>query len=295
MTRSAQVSGLRPRTVEWKHVCRSAHHPLSAPSVRTPRIEVLHTAALCHRQRCSKETERLASEVLRTAALDLLADLHQRRVLCDSSTPCRVLRSNQSAWVLSICLPRQLVPVAMAAGQTRLDRRAYLCEPYGELWQQMGSYAGNFTPDGCAQFDLRLLAFWWRRLRSASPFFAQPRRAGVDGDSRMLFAADQKASAEPFTTYKPLPTAEYRTPGWLGSRPPPLSPEEKKRKAASAARHMEALLGFLDEVRASQRRQMAAFVAPPRTATDPPGRVAIPPRSLRALEYERCAFVGSGW
>eukprot|EP00966_Prymnesium_polylepis_P142099 3281501-Prymnesium_polylepis.1 len=136
---------------------------MSVPSLRTPRIEILHRAALCHRQRCSKETVRLADAVLRTAAQDLLAGLHQRRVLCDSSTPCRVITSPQPAWALSICLPRQLLPAATTAGHeqtmSRLDRRAYVCEPYGELWQQVGSYAGNFTPDGCAQFDLRLLAF----------------------------------------------------------------------------------------------------------------------------------------
>ncbi|KAL1500616.1 hypothetical protein AB1Y20_013268 [Prymnesium parvum] len=225
---------LHPHHVPWPHACSRTPHVWPSPPPASSRIASLDAAMRC-RSHC-EPTRRRARAAIDEGAREMLAQLHARRVLCDASRRCTVAAAG---WVWEVCVPRAA---------------ARLCEPYGEVWQQVGAPLANFTPDGCVRFDLRLLAAWWRRLRTASPFFS----------------AGQQPSDERFSTYKPLRPQEFRSPSVrLWPRPPPLSAEEKARKAAAQARHIAEFDALLDELRAS-------------------------PRTLAPLSYERCAFVGSG-
>ena len=118
----------------------------------------------------------------------LRRDLGARGVLCDGAQPCAVSVStdgDNGNVTAEICLPR----LSSAA------RRAVLCEPYGEMWQQLGGevdlfdgrrsrykagwkgdkqftgdLSGAFDRPACASFELRRLARWWTALRTMTPF-----------------------------------------------------------------------------------------------------------------------------
>ena len=118
----------------------------------------------------------------------LRRDLGARGVLCDGAQPCAVsvhTDGDNGNVTAEICLPR----LSSAA------RRAVLCEPYGEMWQQLGGevdlfdgrrsrykagwkgdkqftgdLSGAFERPACASFELRRLARWWAALRTMTPF-----------------------------------------------------------------------------------------------------------------------------
>ena len=118
----------------------------------------------------------------------LRRDLGARGVLCDGAQPCAVsvhTDGDNGNVTAEICLPR----LSSAA------RRAVLCEPYGEMWQQLGGevdlfdgrrsrykagwkgdkqftgdLSGAFDRPACASFELRRLARWWSALRTMTPF-----------------------------------------------------------------------------------------------------------------------------
>ena len=136
-------------------------------------------------------------------------------MLCDESNPCRV---RSDGWKIQVCLP---------------NTSATLCEPYGEVWQQVGAPIADYTRDGCSSFDLRALSIWYRRLRErGSPFFAQPPRdAGRNYNAAAAFALDERITGESFSKYKPVREAEFRQVEHLGrTRPPPLTGSEQEKR-----------------------------------------------------------------
>ena len=78
----------------------------------------------------------------------LPADLAARHVLCDASSPCAVqLRKTDAGrgTLVKVCIPRP--PNATAAPPV-------VCEPYGEMWQQLGGEASRFNSVQTTRYKL---------------------------------------------------------------------------------------------------------------------------------------------
>ena len=179
-----------PTTESWEKIC-SERKTMHTSAVQAPRqlLEGLASDAGI------PKTSPLVAEFENRLRDDLLA----RGVLCDVARPCSVaVRASvhrATDLAVSVCLP---------SASTVGERAPIICEPYGEMWQQLGgeaylfdstrsryrlalkhdstyngSTAGAFGAPACATFELSALARWWHRLRARVPFV----HAGVLGRS----------------------------------------------------------------------------------------------------------------
>eukprot|EP00966_Prymnesium_polylepis_P040846 948038-Prymnesium_polylepis.1 len=139
-----------------------------------------------------------------------------RGVFCDRSAPCRVASRGFEGFKmvnrmrtikgfeLQICLPHR-------SGESRL------CEPRGELWQQVGARVGlsdgsagcrlpgraGRCPRQCVEYNLLLLTRWWRKIRARSPFITG------QGDDRLPELLSLKQSATKETPGSSTPVSDH--------------------------------------------------------------------------------------
>ena len=277
---------LRPHPLSWSSACAARHRIqtslLEPPVWRVQALSALIVACPSIGKRgfwlCKGNGDgrlNVALHAASDAAKQVEADLHARGVLCDAQRRCTVRllplcvhdpRCNRVRLRLEICLHEQV------------HRRARVCEPFGEVWQQAGALpAENSSP--CIFFRLDRIAWWWKqlRVRGTSPFL---RGSTGPEDDRLL---------RRLVRAKPLPTEAVRGSGWQlvpirnrsghvayyrwakpkVSRLPPLT-------AAQRARQEALWEGHESEVRALLQLTSAALA------------------NETALRYDSCAVVGSG-
>ena len=250
-----------PETIPWTDVCGQRRSINSAESGHGGRRLMRLLAS-----KAADPTE--VSELAASLAARLTRDLVAREVLCDATRPCTVsvspppkTREHQQLRA-RICLPS----IAAAEAAT-----AMVCEPYGEMWQQLGGEAhlfhssrskyklairgdrryngsidGAFASPACATFELRPLARWWLRLRSSSPFL----------NASALTASRRNGNL---------------AQGW------PLQGKQSKGAATSTAKQL---------ADSSFAAAFAAWLASSSSAAST--------RTHRPLGYRSCAVVGSG-
>ena len=140
-----------PPTMAWETICEN--RGVIAPSQPTDSAALL--AAL--RQPTSHDAADFVARLKR--------DLAARRVLCDEHAPCTVdvheqppilnVSGRVGGLVVRICLPH----APSSAHYTRhgfglTARRPMLCEPYGEMWQQLGGEVSRFASRRTARYKL---------------------------------------------------------------------------------------------------------------------------------------------
>ena len=174
--------------------------------------------------------------------------LAQRGVLCSASVQCAVSYEAGGYVVasrLKVCLPE-------------VARRALLCEPWGEPWQQQGIPVGGFSTTGCVKFNIIDIARWWQAIRSYPPYLGK-------SDRRLR----QLLSSKPSTPCS----------GGDGCRE--MSGDGLPKPMGARA----ALMG------AQQVEHAAAEMEP---LLERGGSLSSPARAIATPRYERCAVVGSG-
>eukprot|EP00966_Prymnesium_polylepis_P225735 5221557-Prymnesium_polylepis.2 len=133
---------VQPQTVGWDTACSWVRRMNSS---WTPVMQRFKDSAVHQRQQSLAEVARR-----------LEVDLHARGVLCDQSCPCAVSTNETS---VTICLPN-----------CSAVRPPHVCEPWGDIWQQLGGPVAFVAENGCVSFDITLLAKWWAMRRSMRPF-----------------------------------------------------------------------------------------------------------------------------
>lgn len=260
-TTSGDVGGrlLEPATIAWTRVCASPHaspSDASGTSGSQPhgpdtadatdagaRIGAIAAAATHHHQgrgsrmmgraradgsggyRTSR-LDRAAGEALSEGAMQLRSDLEARGVLCNgrrnaSRGICGV--EVVAGGVLRICLPPG-VPGSV-------------CEPWGELWQQVGLPLASAS---CFQFNLTHIALWWTALRTRPAFLTST------SDARFRALIQRKPKPVASTKAAARALGEKRAAdfiAWLNSRGnltragDELAPQRHRRCAVVGSGH----------------------------------------------------------
>lgn len=166
-------------TVPWARTCPRMHRVVepstSSLIARRARIRILQCGSALHSP--------AVAEAVSHAAAAIAHGLTMRRTLCDERHPCNASASTSPDGALVIHVS---LPVACK-----------VCEPHGEVWQQLGVQVQHNT----LSFRLDILARWWCEHRSKAPFL-QP--------SSELRTASETAQLNRLLLLKPRPTVYYR-------------------------------------------------------------------------------------
>ena len=222
-----------PQTAGWEQICAERRSMQADARQHTRLLRQLVAGAP------------ISERALETFAARLQRDLAGRGVLCDAARPCSVVMAqppgDNSAVAATVCLPLL---------DANVSRRAVLCEPYGEMWQQLGgevdlfdgrrsrykagwkgdtTFTGNlshaFERPACATFELRRLARWWAGVRAATPFVnaSSLRRSAKSGKlSQGWPLVGKQSKGASFTPERAAADQQYARAfaSWLGSSAP---------------------------------------------------------------------------
>jgi hypothetical protein len=226
-----------------------------------------------------------SAEAIEAFATRLRRLLIDRRVLCDPNAPCTVRVEGQT---LQVCLPESL----HKGSPTRGPRpRPVVCEPYGEMWQQLGGEVGRFASHRTTRYKLL-------SSRRAREDFE---RAIATGTAVTALPASTRAIVESQRADGCASFDLARIAHWLGrvrSQPPFVSSGRNLNRSALAPLLREkSRKGYRAKASSSSRgargedsrvhaREFLSWLQ-----TSPSGELAS---SYRPRQYRSCAVVGSG-
>lgn len=225
---------------------------------------------------CNASTAKPAMESISGALTTVRDDLAARNVFCNQRTQCTVqtIFDNISlnagatsvkalgrgpAMLFRICLPKTA-------------QNARLCEPYGEVWQQVGASVAAHNglwhsasqSARCHDFSIDRIVKWWIHSRrpDASPFFGYPQT--------------QRVLVKKEVFKKNVHADEVRGVGGAHrtrTRPPPLTAQERAKR---------------ERVHKAYEGEFVELLERTRTP------IAVSSTRTSAAAFGTCAFVGSG-